>query len=149
MKRSHDDLDESLDRVEQGLVRALGKALPAYRWVLAQTVILRAASTAAAIALTPLPFLDSIPLTGIQIALVLGVARVYDYEIGFSRARELLATFGGALLGRTLFYELSKLGGPPAWLLAASVAAGTTDALGFGAALWFERGERISKETLQ
>lgn len=134
---------------EPELIAALGNALPAYRWVIAQTVILRAASTAAAIALTPLPFIDFIPLTGIQVALVLGIARVYAYKLDFSRARELLATFGGALLGRTLFYELSKLGGPPAWLLAAGVAAGTTTALGYGAALWFERGERISKDTLQ
>jgi GTP-binding protein Era len=134
---------------EPELVAALGAALPEYRWVLAQSVILRAASTAAAVALTPLPFVDFIPLTGLQIAMVLGIARVFEYKINLARARELLATFGAALLGRTLFYELGKLGGPPGWLLAAGVAAGTTAAVGYGAALWFERGERLSKEALQ
>jgi GTP-binding protein Era len=136
-------------RGEPELVAALGVALPEYRWILAQSVILRAASTAAAVALTPLPFVDFIPLTGLQIAIVLGLARVYAYEINLARARELLATFGAALLGRTLFYELGKLGGPPGWLVAAGVAAGTTAAVGYGAALWFERGERLSKQALQ
>jgi hypothetical protein len=41
-----------------------------------------------------------------------------------------------------------RLGGPPGWLVAAAVAAGTTTALGYGAQAWFERGERLSRERL-
>jgi small GTP-binding protein len=133
---------------EPGIVSALGEALPHYRWDLAQTVIGRAASTAAAIAITPLPFLDFFPLTGVQIAMVLSIARIYAYKITFARARELLTTFGVALIGRTLFYELSKFGGPPGWLLAAGVAAGTTVALGYGSVMWFDKGEQLSRATL-
>jgi small GTP-binding protein len=133
---------------EPEIVAALGAALPQYRWDLAQSVIGRAASTAAAIAITPLPFLDFFPLTGVQAAMVLGIARIYAYKITLARARELIATFGVAVLGRTLFYELSKLGGPPGWLVAAGVAAGTTVALGYASSIWFDRGERLSRETL-
>jgi hypothetical protein len=43
---------------------------------------------------------------------------------------------------------LSKLGGPPGWLLAAAIAAGTTTAMGYAAAAWFERGERISRRSM-
>ncbi len=132
---------------EPGIVAALGAALPHYRWQLAHTVIGRAASTAAAIAITPLPFLDFFPLTGVQIAMVLGIARIYAYKITMARARELITTFGVGLIGRTLFYELSKFGGPPGWLLAAGVAAGTTVALGYSSAIWFERGEKLSRQT--
>jgi uncharacterized protein (DUF697 family) len=60
-----------------------------------------------------------------------------------------LVTFGVGFLGRTLFHELSKLGGPPGWLVGAAVAAGTTAAMGHAAATWFERGERIQTETLR
>ncbi|MEW6568095.1 MAG: GTPase [Chloroflexota bacterium] len=134
---------------EPGIVAALGAALPAYRWKLAQAAIARAASTAAAIAVTPLPFIDFIPLITVQSALVLGLARIYAYRITMARARELIATFGLGLLGRTLFYELSKLGGPPGWLVAAAVAAGTTVAMGYGAAAWFDRGERLSREQMR
>jgi len=133
---------------EPEIVAALGAALPQYRWDLAQSVIGKAASTAAAIAITPLPFLDFFPLTGVQVAMVLGIARIYAYKITFARARELIATFGIAVLGRTLFYELSKLGGPPGWLVAAGVAAGTTVALGYASSVWFDRGERLSRDAL-
>jgi small GTP-binding protein len=139
----------AIAKSEPGIVAALGAALPEYRWKLAQAAITRTASTAAAIAVTPLPFLDFFPLLGIQAAMVLSIARIYAYQITLSRARELIATFGIAMLGRTLFYELSKLGGPPGWILSAAVSAGTTTALGYGAAIWFERGERLSRKALE
>ena len=81
--------------------------------------------------------------------MVLGIARVYAYRINLARARELIATFGVGALGRLVFYELSKFGGPPAWLLSAGVAAGTTAALGYAAASWFESGKKLSGAELR
>jgi GTP-binding protein Era len=133
-------------KAEPSLVAALGQGLPAYRWQLAWRLITGAASTAGLIALTPLPFLDFIPLTGVQISLILGIARIYNYDMNLRRWREVISALGMGFLGRTLFYEVIKLGGPPAWVVSASVAAGTTVALGYAAILWFERGERLSKE---
>jgi GTP-binding protein Era len=132
--------------VEPEIVAALGVALPAYRWKLAQAVIARAASASAAVALTPLPFLDFFPLLGIQGSMVLTIARIYSFKLTLARARELLAAFGAGLIGRSLFYELSKFGGPPGWLISAAVAAGTTTALGRAASVWFERGSIPTKE---
>jgi small GTP-binding protein len=134
---------------EPGIVIALAEALPEYRWQLAGASIARAASTAAAIAVTPLPFLDFIPLVAVQVTMVLGIARIYSFKITPARARELIATFGMAVLGRTIFHELAKLGGPPGWLVAAAVAAGTTVAIGYGAAVWFENGQRLSSDTMK
>ncbi len=136
-------------RREPEIVVALGRALPAYRDALAAAAVRRAASTAAAIALTPLPMLDFIPLVAVQSALVLGLARIYDYRITPARARELIATLGVGLLGRTLFHELAKLSGPPGWLVAAAVAAGTTSALGAAASAWFSKGERLSQDRIR
>jgi GTP-binding protein Era len=140
---------QAVAKVEPGIAAAIGKALPEYRWDLAQVAIARAASTAAVIALTPLPFLDFFPLVGVQAAMVIGIARIYQQRMTLDRARELIATFGMGLLGRTLFYELSKLGGPPAWLIGTGVAAGTTAAIGYSASVWFERGVRVSGETMR
>ena len=136
-------------RREPEIVAALGEALPAYRGTLARAAIGRAASTAAAIAVAPLPMVSFIPLVGVQTALVLALARIYGYRITPARAGELIVTFGFGLTARALFYELIKLGGPPGWLVSAGVAAGATTALGHGAAAWFERGERLSRERLQ
>lgn len=139
----------AIAKSEPGIVAALGEALPEYRWKLARVTIARAASTAAAIAITPLPFIDFIPLITVQSAMVLGLARIYAYRITLARARELIATFGLGLLARSLFYELGKFGGPPGWLLGAAVAAGTTVAMGYAAAAWFDRGERLSRDSMR
>ena len=93
--------------------------------------------------------LDVIPLLAIQSALVLSIARIYQYDLTFKRARELVVAFGLGFLGRTLFQELSKLGGPPGWLLAAAIASSTTVVMGYAAILWFERGERLTGENLR
>jgi small GTP-binding protein len=139
----------AIAKTEPEIVAALARALPEYRWKLAWSAITGAASTAAVIALAPLPVLDVIPLLAIQSALVLSIARIYQYEITFKRARELVVTFGLGFLGRTLFQELSKLGGPPGWLLAAAIASSTTVVMGYAAILWFERGERLTGDTLK
>jgi small GTP-binding protein len=136
-------------KAEPEIVAALGQALPAYRRRLALQATRAAASTAAAIALAPLPILDVVPLLAVQASLVLGIARIYDYKVTLRRARELVATFGLGFLGRTLFQELSKLGGPPGWVLAAAIAASTTAVMGYAAALWFERGERLTGDALR
>lgn len=150
--KSGDNLDDlliAIAKAEPGLLAALGRALPAYRWRLAWTAITGAATTAAAIALTPLPVLDVIPLLAVQSSLVLGIARIYDYSLTPARARELAVTFGLGFLGRTLFQELSKLGGPPGWLLAAAIAASTTVVMGYAAIVWFERGEKLTGDSLK
>lgn len=134
-------------KTEPEIMAALGRALPEYRWRLAWTAITGAASTAAVIALTPLPIFDVVPLLAVQTSLVLGIARIYQYELSLERARELAVTFGLGFLGRTLFQELSKLGGPPGWLLSAAIATSTTVVMGYAAIVWFERGERLTGET--
>lgn len=134
---------------EPSIVAALGSALPAYRWQLAWRAIASAASVAAVIALAPLPVVDFAPLVVTQSMMVLGIARIYNYKITLERARELIATFGLGYLGRTVFQELSKLGGPPGWLLAAAVASSTTVVMGYAAVVWFERGEKLSSQTLK
>ena len=144
-----DRLLVAVAKSEPGIVAALGAALPAYRGRLAQSVINRAASTAGAIALTPLPFADFLPLVVVQSAMVMSIARIYAYRLTLARARELVATFGIGLLARSLFYELTKFGGPPGWLVGAAVAGGTTVAMGRAAAAWFGHGEKMSGETLR
>jgi small GTP-binding protein len=144
-----DDLLVAIAKAEPGLLTALGRALPAYRWRLAWTAITGAATTSAVVALTPLPILDVIPLLAIQSSLVLGIARIYNYEITPGRARELAVTFGLGFLGRTLFQELSKLGGPPGWALSAAIASSTTVVMGYAAIVWFERGEKLTGDSLK
>jgi small GTP-binding protein len=134
---------------EPAMIAALGQALPEYRWQLAWRSIIRAASISAAIALAPLPVIDFIPLVITQSIMVLGIARIYNYRITLKRATDLVTTFGLGFLARTIFQELSKLEGLPGWLLAAAIASSTTVVMGYAAILWFEKGEKLSSDTLK
>ena len=147
--RGLEDLLLAMVRQEPELLVALAEELPAYRRKLAQTVIVRGSSAAGAIGLTPLPIIDFIPLLAIQASMVLGIARVYAFKMNLARARELIATLGIGALGRLAFYEVSKLGGPPAWLLSAGIAAGTTATLGYAAVVWFETGRSLTREEIR
>lgn len=140
------DILTAVAATEPEIVAALGRGLPQFRWQLAWRSIISAASVSAVIALTPLPFIDFAPLIITQSAMVMSIARIYNYRITIDRARELVITFGLGFLGRTLFYELSKLGGIPGWLLGAAIASSTTVVMGYAAAIWFERGEKLSAE---
>src|SRR5512133_1246339 len=134
---------------EPEMVAALGRAMPQFRWQLAWRSIVSGASASAVIVLTPLPMIDFIPLLAAQSVMVLSIARIYNYQITLERARELVVTFGLGFLGRTLFQELSKLGGVPGWLLGAAIAASTTVVMGYAASVWFETGERLSNDALK
>ena len=134
---------------EPEMVAALGQALPEYRWQLAWQTIVRSASISAVIALAPLPVIDFVPLVATQSIMVVSISRIYNYKITPQRASELVATFGLGFLGRTLFQELSKLGGLPGWLLSAAIASSTTVVMGYAAVRWFEKGEKLSAEALK
>jgi small GTP-binding protein len=134
---------------EPEIVAALGQALPQYRWQLAWRTIISAATVTAAIALAPLPVIDFFPLIVAQSVMVLGIARIYNFKITLQRARELVVAFGLGYLGRTLFQELSKLGGVPGWLLSAAIASSTTVVMGYAAVLWFDKGEKLSNASFK
>ena len=134
---------------EPEMVAALGQALPGYRWQLAWQTIVRATSISAAIALAPLPVIDFVPLVVTQSIMVVSIARIYKYKISPQRASELVTTFGLGFLGRTLFQELSKLGGLPGWLLSAAIASSTTVVMGYAAVRWFEKGQKLSADALK
>ena len=133
---------------EPEILAALGHSLPQYRWQLAWRVIVSSASLSGVIALTPLPLIDFIPLIINQSSMVLSIARIYNYQIDKTRARELVVAFGLGFLGRTLFYEMSKFGGMPGWILAAVIAASTTVAMGYAAVAWFDKGERLTRKRM-
>jgi small GTP-binding protein len=132
---------------DPGLLIPMAQALPQYRWNLAWRVIVTSSIISGVIALVPLPLIDFIPLITNQATMVLSIARIHNYKITLKRAGELVATFGIGLLARTLFQQLSKLGGVPGWLLSSAIAASTTVAIGYASSVWFEKGERISQQT--
>ncbi len=131
---------------DPAMTLALAKAMPEYRRKIAWRSITTASSLSAAIALTPLPVIDFLPLIATQTGMVLTIARIYQYKITPKRARELIGTFGLGMLGRVLFQQLSKFAAVPGWILSSAIATSMTLVMGYAAIEWFEKGERISNE---
>ena len=136
-------------KTDPEIVAALAAGLPEFRHQLAWTTISGASATAGLIGMVPLPIVDFAPLIVVQSSMVLSIARIYDYEITLGRAKEIAVTFGVGFLGRTLFQQLSKLGGIPGDILAGVIAASTTAAMGIAAGRWFESGERLTGDALR
>lgn len=135
--------------IEPHLLGQMGKMLPSLRRRLAWQAVRRAAIGSAMISLAPLPVVDMIPLTVLQGSLVTTLARIYDQRLGPKRLLELSSSFGIGWLARMLFREVSKLGGPPGWVLSASIATSATLTIGYGAITWFETGRRPTPTQLQ
>jgi len=131
---------------DPAMTLALAKAMPEYRRKIAWRSITTASSLSAAIALTPLPVIDFIPLLATQAGMVVTIAQIYQYKITAKRARELIGTFGLGMLGRYLFQQLSKFAAVPGWILSSAIATSMTVVMGYAAIEWFEKGERISNE---
>jgi small GTP-binding protein len=139
----------AIAKFQPELLAAIAEAMPEYRARLAWGRIVPAAGAAGVIGLIPLPIVDLVPLLGIQSGLVLSIARIYGYQITLSRAKELITTFGIGLMARTVFQQLSKLGGVPGWILSAAIAASTTVTIGYAAMIWFAYGEKPTQQALQ
>jgi small GTP-binding protein len=139
----------SIAALDPELLISLAQAMPKYRSKLAWRSIVSSSALSAAIALTPLPVIDFIPLVITQSNMVMTIARIYNYKITVKRAKELIATFGLGMLGRTLFQQLSKAGGLPGWLLSSAIASSMTLVMGYASIAWFEKGEKVSAETMK
>lgn len=139
----------AIAKIDPETIASLSQALPEFRWQLAWGAIVSAASAAGLIGAVPIPFVDFAPLVAVQGTMVLSIARIYQYEITLERAKELVVTFGIGFLGRTLFQQLSKLGGIPGYVLAAAIAASTTVVMGYASIVWFQKGEKLTSESLQ
>ena len=139
----------SIIAADPAMTLSMAAALPEYRGKLAARSVITSSSLSAALALAPVPGIDFIPLIINQTAMVMTIARIFQYKITPGRAKELLATFGAGFLGKMLFSQLSKLGGIPGWLLSSAVAASITAAMGYASIEWFSKGEKLTKERLQ
>ncbi len=137
-----------LAAAEPRLLGKLGELLVPMRRKLGWQAVRRAAVAAGIVALSPIPILDLLPLTAIQSTMVLTLAKIYGEKLNAKRGVEILAAFGAGMLGRTLFQQLTKLGGVPGWALSASVASSATIAIGYAVMRWFETGKKPSKKVM-
>ncbi len=140
-------------KTDPRMLATLAELAPGSRWLLARSTIASAcvAAGTANLVTSPLeiPFSSFVPITAIQVAMVLRLARAFGYKLSPARAKEIALTLGSGLLGRTLFYQLVNLVPVAGYVLGTAIAVGTTMALGYTVAAWFAYGERPSSAAVR
>ncbi|WP_204437413.1 GTPase [Amphibacillus cookii] len=115
------------------------KAAISNKWINA------AATSAAAVGAAPLPGADIIPLTGIQVGLLVKLATLYEKPITKDRAKELtIATLTGNI-GRGVFRQVTKLIPGAGTIAGASIAGSMT--LGLGHSIKYAYENNIDLDT--
>lgn len=100
------------------------KSATANRWILA------AGGSAAAIGASPIPGSDFVPLTGLQVGLMLKLSTLYGKPISKDNARELIIATVVGNVGKTIFRQIVKIVPGAGMVAGASVAGAMTIALG-------------------
>lgn len=131
-----------------GMVEALVEVMPEYVEVLAGQLIHRYAVAAATLAMNPFPVSDVLPLTALQLALVIRLSRVYGHRMSWRRSREVLPTVAAGLGWRELFRQVAKLVPVGGWALSSTIAYAGTYVVGRSAQYLLRTGERPTDEQL-
>ena len=110
--------------------------------------ILGASISAAAIGLLPIPGSDIIPLTSLQIGLILKIAHIYGYDISKEKAKALITATLSGQIGKTVFRQIVKIIPGLGSMAGATVAGIFTFAIGKTMQKYFKSGMSIPIEDL-
>lgn len=95
--------------------------------------------------LAQIPLADTVPITGIQVGMIMGIAEVFDIDLGEGAAKALLGGFATSVAGRNIAGLLVG------WIpgignaIKAGTAGALTEAIGWAAVAHFENLEEEKK----
>ncbi|ARD47356.1 GTP-binding protein [Sporosarcina sp. P37] len=119
------------------------KSSVAKRWILA------AGASAAAIGAAPIPGADFVPLTTLQVGLMLKLSALYGKPITKDHAKELIIATIVGNIGKTAFRQIVKVIPGAGMIAAASVAGSMTVALGYAVKYMYENDMELTPDTLK
>ena len=114
----------------------------------ANSWILAAGGSAAGIGALPIPGADFIPLTTLQVSLMLKLSTLYGKPISKDNAKELIIATVVGNIGKTIFRQIVKVVPGAGVVAGASVAAGMTIALGYAVKYAHENNIDLTAESL-
>ena len=119
------------------------KSSTANKWILA------ASGSATAIGAAPIPGSDFVPLTGVQVGLMVKMAALYEKPLSKKKAKELaIATITGNI-GKTLFRQVVKFIPGAGSVAGGSIAGGMTLALGYAIKYAYENNIELDANSLK
>jgi uncharacterized protein (DUF697 family) len=137
---------ETLERILQGDFES---ASPEERAEAVRDVINVCSVAAGAVTFQPIPFLDTVLISPIQIAMVQAIGRVYGHRLDQKAIIEMLSTFGASLLAQNAIIAAAKFIPFAGWVVSISMAYALTYAIGEVADHYFKNGRGVSAEELK
>jgi uncharacterized protein (DUF697 family) len=104
---------------------------------------------AAAVAVQPVPLLDLALLAPVQIGMVQAIGQVHGHKLDAKSGVEMLATFGGSIVTRSVLGSVLKVIPIFGWAASASMACAMTYALGEVSHCYFASGRGMSSTELR
>jgi uncharacterized protein (DUF697 family) len=104
---------------------------------------------AAAVTVQPVPLLDIALLAPIHVGMVQAIGQVHGYKLDAKSVVEVLATFGGAIVARSVIGSVVKIIPVFGWAASASMAYAMTHAVGEVSHGYFACGRGMSSAQLR
>jgi uncharacterized protein (DUF697 family) len=104
---------------------------------------------AAAVTVQPVPLLDIALLAPIHIAMVQAIGQVHGHKLDAKSVVEVLATFGGSIVTRSILGSVVKVIPVFGWAASASMAYAMTYAIGEVSHCYFTSGRGLSSTQLR
>ena len=99
--------------------------------------------SAAAVSVQPVPLLDLVLVSPIQIAMVQAIGRVHGHKLTQKSVLEMLSTFGASLLAQNAMMAAAKFIPPFGWVVSVSMGYALTFAIGEVANHYFVHGRGV------
>jgi GTP-binding protein Era len=127
----------------------LSRRFPRFRRTVCNGIVTQAAIGSGLVGAIPIPISDILPISAIQTAMLLKIARVYGFRIDRGRARELLPMLAAGGLIREGCHRLREQFPEQKRIVSVSVGGTWTFLVGKAAILYFERLSGALKEAAE
>lgn len=137
---------ETLKRVTEG---GYDDAGPEERREAVRDVIKVCSIASAAVAVQPVPLVDTALLAPIQIAMVQGIGRIHGHRLDKKSVLEILSTLGASIVAQNVIMAAAKFVPFLGWAVSISMAYALTYAIGEVSDYYFRSGRGVSSDELQ
>jgi len=104
---------------------------------------------AGAVTIQPMPLVDTVLITPIQIGMVQAIARIHGYKLDKKSILEILSTFGASIVAQNISMATAKLIPFLGWMVTMSVAFALTWAVGEVSDHYFRNGRTVPNDELK
>ncbi|NOY25390.1 MAG: DUF697 domain-containing protein [Oligoflexia bacterium] len=124
-------------------------ATPEDRAAAVREVIEMGAGAAAVVSFQPIPLLDLVLVSPIQIGMVQAIGRIHGYRLDHKSVLEILSTFGASILAQNLVMSSVKFIPFAGFIAAPAMAYALTWAIGEVSEHYFENGRGVDQDELR